>query len=610
MEIKRIISVFASCALVFSATVTTSAAKGIEEFAMLNMNMPEITAELRGTDHNINGAEDVSATYGDDNLTVNSVHAYTPSEDSAKTYLVVDASVENDRYVPLVRDCMKNFVAAMGENDAVEIVKFGSSVDFLLDGDESLEEINEVIDSIEGERSGTALYTALDKIYKDSAEEIGSYTRQYAIVFSDCKNAINAGVTEDEVNDEFSSHLLPLYACAPPNAEPDSLDTLGKIARASGGDIAVIQSEEDFGAVLSDIDDVTIISMSAPTNNTSADKKTLSVKINDSTTYNAEVAALYSITDSVAPEVTKAEYDEQNKRFVIEFSEQVLGADERGAYSVESADGKKWTVSNVEALAKATAAQLEMEQSLSGGEYTISFNGITDASKEKNPVASPAKVQVTAQAPAPESSAAQVQNGGETQQNEDFPWWIFIAAGAGLLVLIGAGVAVLIILLKKRKNRQNESFELPDDYTPRHNESEQPHRYAQPQEPAQPVRETVEEHVAQAPAVVKHHVKTEDSVRVSLKIKTGSSSEQTVETTIVSSVIVGRSSACDIFIDDTKLSRQHFAIENVNHELFISDMESKNGTFLNGTKIATRRKIMNGDKILAGLSEISVKYME
>ena len=75
-------------------------------------------------------------------------------------------------------------------------------------------------------------------------------------------------------------------------------------------------------------------------------------------------------------------------------------------------------------------------------------------------------------------------------------------------------------------------------------------------------------------------------------------------------MIVGRSSVCEIFIDDAKLSRQHFALENLNRELYISDLNSKNGTFVNGVRVDSRRKVMNHDRILAGLSEITVTITE
>lgn len=77
---------------------------------------------------------------------------------------------------------------------------------------------------------------------------------------------------------------------------------------------------------------------------------------------------------------------------------------------------------------------------------------------------------------------------------------------------------------------------------------------------------------------------------------------------VVSSVIVGRAAACDICIDDTKLSRQHFAIEYEQGFLFLTDLQSKNGTMLNGIRIGSRQKLTSGDKIFAGLSDMVIRF--
>ena len=617
MEMKRITGIIAAALLAFSASFTSFAANDSGDYSMVKLNMPDVVAELKGSELGISSPSDVTATYGGEKLEVVSAGAFDPASDSTKAYLLIDASVSNDTYLRLVRDCAKNYVGEMSSNDAVEIVRFGTAVSFLLEGGESADEINAAVDSIESEDPGTALYSALDEVYKSSADSIDKFTRQYAIVFSDCENDIDTGITESEIYNKYSTHRLPVYACLPPNASRGSIDSIGRIARASGGDAEVINSEDAFSRFLESVNDVTIIGMRADNNYTSSEEKLLSIKINDSKTYNVDVAAPYSQTDTTAPEVVEATFDAANNRFALTFSEKVTGASERGAYSVEDAQGKKWTVSNVEALDKTTSVQLEMEQPLPNGDYTISFNGVTDASMEKNPVAAPATVNVSSQAvqeqtqPEPEVIAPQ-------PEKESFPFWILIAAGVGLLVIIGAGVAVLLVLLNKRKNNRAEAEEIREqpttapaqniEYQPRHGDEGENRSFGgfAPQGGAA----AVEEHAPQEAPIIRHHVKADDSVRVSLHIKTGSSAEQTVEISIVSSVIVGRSSTCDIYIDDTKLSRQHFAIENVNHELFIMDMESKNGTFLNGSKIATRRKILNGDKITAGLSEISIRYME
>ena len=230
MVMKRWISLLIACILVLTASTAVISAKGVEDFAMVKMNMPDVVAELKGTDHGISDASSVTAYYGDDKLTVDYARAYDASKDSSLVYLMVDASLTNERFLPLIKDCLKYYVGKIGENDAVSIVKFGEKVDFLLDGTENTDQIKKIINSLKCDEKDTVLYTALDEVYKDASEVMDQYTRVYAIVFSDCENDIIVGVTAAEVKDEYSSHMLPLYVCAPPDSQQSGIDAMGKIA--------------------------------------------------------------------------------------------------------------------------------------------------------------------------------------------------------------------------------------------------------------------------------------------------------------------------------------------------------------------------------------------
>ncbi|MDE3196054.1 MAG: SpoIIE family protein phosphatase [Acidobacteriota bacterium] len=68
-----------------------------------------------------------------------------------------------------------------------------------------------------------------------------------------------------------------------------------------------------------------------------------------------------------------------------------------------------------------------------------------------------------------------------------------------------------------------------------------------------------------------------------------------------SRITLGRSSSADLaFPDDNGLSRQHLAIENDGAGWTISDLGSKNGTILNGVRVAERTLLKSGDRVMAG----------
>ncbi len=63
---------------------------------------------------------------------------------------------------------------------------------------------------------------------------------------------------------------------------------------------------------------------------------------------------------------------------------------------------------------------------------------------------------------------------------------------------------------------------------------------------------------------------------------------------------VGRSSENDLsYPEDSGLSRQHFVLEQEEEDWVLSDLGSKNGTFLNGARVHARQRLKPGDRVTA-----------
>jgi phosphoserine phosphatase RsbU/P len=65
-------------------------------------------------------------------------------------------------------------------------------------------------------------------------------------------------------------------------------------------------------------------------------------------------------------------------------------------------------------------------------------------------------------------------------------------------------------------------------------------------------------------------------------------------------VTIGRSRDCDIFLPDQWLSRHHAEIRQRGPAAFLADLRSKNGTLLNGERVAAERQLRHGDVISLG----------
>src|SRR5579863_5159588 len=70
-------------------------------------------------------------------------------------------------------------------------------------------------------------------------------------------------------------------------------------------------------------------------------------------------------------------------------------------------------------------------------------------------------------------------------------------------------------------------------------------------------------------------------------------------------IIVGRSSDLDMVLVEDMVSRKHARIAMQNEQIWIEDLGSTNGTFVNGEKIK-RARLKEGDRVLIGTSILKV----
>ncbi len=66
-------------------------------------------------------------------------------------------------------------------------------------------------------------------------------------------------------------------------------------------------------------------------------------------------------------------------------------------------------------------------------------------------------------------------------------------------------------------------------------------------------------------------------------------------------ITLGRGEECDIVLDERQISRQHIRIYKEGHKFYIEDLESKNGTWVNGQQLKGTREIGDGDEIQLAL---------
>lgn len=569
MELKKISNLFLVLLLILCFAVPAAAEQsGVISLGRIGVAMPGISVEIKGSGYDKNT---ISATLDSEKLTVEDVFKYEIGSNSSCAYILVDLSTSMYGSFDLVKSNIVSYIETLSDDDKVVLITFGETkVNTVLTGSETREEAIDAVNKLKCNENGTLFYEALNQAYQLSNSSENNFDREYVIAFSDGIDVQKGSSTFDEVIKLYDSRALPLYAACSYNTSKEASDKFGELARASGGNFSIIKSKDSFNNFLTQINDVTIVKLKASSNYADGKEKQLSVKV-DSSMVNYNVPIVRSIADTSAPEVKELTYDIEKDAFVISFSENVIGATSNAAYKITNSKGKKLEVSEVFYSENDNVYEIKTKTPITKGTYTFEFFGIKDDSKEANPL-----------------NAKQVVEVEKSNNSAVLPIWATVLIVIGSVLVIGIAVSIPILSAKKRnsQSKTDDALIVPE------NNSVEDIEYAEPMQ-----------------GVVKHHIKTNDAIRIRLKIQTGKTSEQNIETNIVSSLIVGRSDTCDIYIDDTKLSRQHFVIENDDGDIYVMDLQSRNGTMLNGIRINSRQRISNGDKIMAGLSDIIITIL-
>src|SRR5687767_7320851 len=70
--------------------------------------------------------------------------------------------------------------------------------------------------------------------------------------------------------------------------------------------------------------------------------------------------------------------------------------------------------------------------------------------------------------------------------------------------------------------------------------------------------------------------------------------------------VVGRGSEADLQLDHESVSRRHAAFRGDGGQLVVEDLQSRNGTFVNGQPIVGRVSVVVGDRIVLGSCELEL----
>ena len=508
-----------------------------------------------------------SATIGEEILEFTGARHFETDEGIMYLFLVDCSTSISKTQMSNIKSALKEFINfSKNENDHICIISFGLQTDVLCDGSETDAEILNTIDKLNNNQNGTVLFDAMDK-----AVEIANISdstlpqRKVAVIISDADDFNVGGHTVEEIVNLAETSSLPFYSIGLNTGSKAGLDTFGQIARASGARIVVSTTngiKSEMENIVDDIKECDVITFKADGNVISGKQQLLNLNIfNDGKTYTASrtIMDLQWSVDNEEPCVT--DYVQLAPNIIkLTFNEDVLEAGNTSSYTI-SRNGRNIPLLSASYEKSTHSATLTFAQTPVSGKYNIKFSAITDNSMEKNIIKDDIySVKIKGRNPVIAFISLVFT---------DY-WWIL------LILLIAAACFICYNILKKRNGLMfvNGKFSFGDKVKFK----------AKPDNP-----------------------KPQHNVIFDVKDSAGMVTE--LDLTITTSMIFGRSNMCDITLSDVKLSRQHFVVETDNSGFTISNLSETNGTILNGVKMNGRRKLQEGDKILAGQTEFTVRKL-
>lgn len=525
------------------------------------INLPELEVYGNGID-----TSNVSAYLGDQKLQLEQTGIFEETGEPIYYYVLLDVSNSiPDSYFLGVKQAIDDFETTIRANDRMVVYTFGDQVKLLLDEEHRREDTQTVLNMLENKDNRTFLFDAVNQA-ADRADQVQSEVcqRRILIVISDGEDFTIGGSGVQETQDNLRKKGIPVYAFAIADTARDHINSFGEFARATGGQMVVFDADE-ASTILRDFHQKKIsdqyLKLTTENNLVSNQIETLTLKTEDKQNVIKDVMVNRYIPDLQAPIIKTVELADDGK-LELRFSELVQGADSPVNYVVVSENGQ-------EAVTAVTADNhdpnrwiLTFADVLQPGSYTLSCINITDVSMEKNKVSNEVEFEV-----------AQLSIGNRVL-NIVKQWYGAVLAGFVLLLSI-------IILAVYRRIKQGRGVIYVD---------------------GKPV-------IASDVEIHKHvEIQDEEGKKFQIIARVKSGKPETLKLTMKNSFIVGRTKICNLYFDDKRMSRQHFALEWDGKNMYITDLNTTNGTLVNDVKINKRRRLNPEDKITAGSVDMVIRW--
>lgn len=550
--------------------------EGERRIEQVYLNMPEVF--VYGDGFTLEEVEAAEGYLSQDKLELVSAAPFDQRGEGITYYVLLDISGSIPRsYFASIKEGIQNLQESLRPVDQMILCTFGEEVALVADGTQTAQDLAGILAGLTNRDQETLLFEGIDRVAALTEQTRGNCRRQVLFVVSDGEDFAVGKKMAQEALATLKDKGLPAYAICIRDTAKENINSFGEFARTSGGYLTTFQAEEGAGVLTSleaELLDDLCVEYRAANNVVSNKEENFSFQFADDRVLSRAVMNVHWIPDHEAPYLVSGEaIGKQQIRLV--FSEPMTGLAGAANYAV-TLEGREVGVTGV-AYDKEdeTKITLTLAENVTNGTYKITGANLTDASMEKNPLEGSLMVEISGVEPEETEEAI------EDTAGPNYMGLIFLLLLAVIILII-----VVVIVSKKKKEKEMHSGE--EEHRGSFGDSE----------------------VRLQEGGFNSHIVMESGAKRRLNVVVSARGRQPQSTVweLGSSLIVGRSSICDISVEDLELSRQHFCLESEGGNVFISDLGSTNGTSVNGIRIAGKRQLNPGDIVEAGSMKFTMRW--
>ena len=567
---KRIIAILLSMFFMI-INLQTLYAQSTLNISQVVDDLPDVTVYLNPTDTKL---DNWNAYLGEKKLVLKDKSRIKDSKTGTNYYILLDCSTSiDDDYFHNIKKGLVDLSGNLRKTDNLAIYTFGAQLEKITDNHDSLTDQTNKINNLQNNQQATELFKSIDMITNECEKNTANDSHNIVFVISDGVDFTKGETTSQEALHTLQEKNIPVYGLTFDSSTKSAVDKFGEFSRNTGGYLVSLSPSQyatEITKLKNELDNSWKLQYDFGSNLASNQTELLTLK-NDDTRENIskQVKVIHFQEDNQKPKIDKITA-KSNKTLRVTFSENVKNAQDINNYSV-TFNNEELKIEKVSyhVVNEKYVVDLVFDDALYNGTYTIQCQNIVDNTMEQNELTGKYTDKI------------------DNVKSEYFYqsiWFKIIVAVLLIIILI-----VVVYIIRKRKKNKKETFEDSSTQssviyvdggtiTSRHAD----------------VHEKIE--------IVEQKGKT-----ITVDIIKNGQCLKTIDMTIYQSIIVGRSSICDYYFNDDSLSRQHFVLE-FDENLFVTDLDSRNGTKVNGIYIHSKMKLSKNDTISAGNLEFKVRW--